>query len=79
MSILDRELVATVIGEPVRYVDGDGDRWRVTERDCRGVPGARGARCLVFMSECVFRRIWEYPAAWRTLPVAALITLSWQR
>ena len=79
MSISDREPPATVIGETVQYLDRDGARWRVSERDCRCVPGARATRCLVFMSECVFRRIWEYPAGWRTLPVAALIALSWQR
>jgi hypothetical protein len=79
MSTSDQDPRATVIGESVQYLDGDGERWRVTERDCRGVPGARGSRCLVFMSEFVSRRIWTYPAGWRTLPVAALIALSWQR
>jgi hypothetical protein len=71
--------LATVLGTAVEFTDADGESWRVTERDCRSVPGARGARCLVFMSDFVFRRVWKYPATWRTLSAAALTELSWRQ
>ena len=31
------------------------------------VPGSRGARCLVFSSADVVRRVWRYPPNWRVL------------
>jgi hypothetical protein len=71
--------LAPVLGVAIDFADAVGEVWRVTERDCRGVPGARGARCLVFMSESVFRRVWKYPADWRALAAAALEELSWRR
>jgi hypothetical protein len=71
--------LAPVLGVAIDFADAAGEFWRVTERDCRSVPGARGARCLVFMSESVFRRVWSYPADWRALAAAALEELSWRR
>jgi hypothetical protein len=73
------ETPATVLGASLHFVDADGTSWRITERDCRGVPGAHAARCLVFMSESVFRRIWEFPADWRSLSGDELALLSWRR
>jgi hypothetical protein len=55
----------------------DGVRWLVTEHSGDGVPGARGDRCLIFMSADMARRVWNYPPDWRTLPPAKLIALSW--
>jgi hypothetical protein len=79
MSTSPQEPVARVVGAIIDIVDVDGERWSVSERDCRDVPGARGARCLVFMSEYGFRRVWEFPPNWRTLSVAELMKLSWRR
>jgi len=47
--------------------------------DARAVPGAHGARCLVFSREDCIRRVWDYPADWRSLDGAALSALSWHR
>ena len=60
-------------------VAGDLREWWVVEVDARHVPGARGARCLLFSSASCIRRVWSYPANWRTLDDAALASLSWQR
>jgi hypothetical protein len=79
MSSSPHEPLAPVLGAAIEFADAAGEPWRVTERDCRGAPGARRARCLVFMSESVFRRVWSYPAEWRTLAAAALEELSWRR
>ena len=61
------------------YVDAEGVHWRVTERDARGDPGARGDHCLIFASSDAVRRVWDYPAAWRGLSSLALDALSWRR
>jgi hypothetical protein len=79
MSISQHPTLPMLVGAAVEFMDADGESWRVTERDCRDVPGARGARCLIFMSESVFRRVWVYPADWRTLSAAALEELSWRQ
>jgi hypothetical protein len=63
----------------MQSVDGAWLRWSVVEVDARAVPGAHGARCLVFTrAECI-RRVWDYPADWRTLDDAALAALSWNQ
>lgn len=67
---------------PVRFVQQRGDAcvyWTVVEVDARAVPGAHGARCLVFSREDCIRRVWDYPADWRSLDSAALSALSWHR
>lgn len=64
---------------PVEYLNDDRVIWRVTERDARGEPGARGDRCLVFACDSAVRRVWDYPAGWRELPAEELIALSWRR
>jgi hypothetical protein len=56
-------------------VDRDGIEWTVRE-----VPTpqswARASRCLVLSSrECV-RRIWSFPATWRSLDADALLRLG---
>ncbi len=63
----------------VAFTDAAGVRWRVTERDARGDPGARGDRCLVFASADAVRRVWDYSPDWRELPAATLAALSWRR
>jgi hypothetical protein len=67
---------------PLVFVQPTGDsflHWTVVEVDARGVPGARGASCLVFTRLDCIRRVWTYPADWRALDVDALIALSWGR
>jgi hypothetical protein len=63
----------------VQEVDGGWLHWSVVEVDARAVPGAHGARCLVFSRPDCIRRVWEYPAHWRTLDAAGLAALSWHR
>jgi hypothetical protein len=68
----DRDLPREGIpGDPA----GQGT-WRVRELDARGRPGAQGPRCLVFEHHEIVRRVWQYPATWVTLPVAALLRLA---
>ena len=65
--------------EPVRYFRaGDCCEWRVREMETPTQPWARGPRCLVFESDAFARRVWRYPAHWRTLSDAALEALSWR-
>lgn len=65
--------------EPVRYFRaGDCCEWRVREMETSTQPWARGPRCLVFESDAFARRVWRYPAHWRTLSDAALEALSWK-
>jgi len=61
------------------FADNDDVLWTVTERDGLGVPGSRGARCLIFQSPEAVRRVWAYPAGWRDLLTPSLIALSWSR
>lgn len=79
MSELADGRPATVIGAMHAFVDDAGVTWRVTEHDGRDVPGARGPRYLRFTSDYTVRRIWEYPADWRSLPPKALAEVSWGR
>jgi hypothetical protein len=62
-----------------QQVDGAWLSWSVVEVDAREVPGAHGARCLVFTRHDCIRRVWDYPADWRTLDDAALAALSWHQ
>ncbi len=47
----------------------------MAEIDTRATPGSKGPRCLVFDSDAVVRRIWQYPENWRELSDAALASL----
>jgi hypothetical protein len=58
------------------FVDAEGRLWRVHEVPADRVPGARGSHCLIFSTTDTLRRIWSYPADWRTLPDSALAVLS---
>lgn len=57
-------------------MDPAPETWTVRELDAHGMPGARGARCLVFETAGCVRRVWNYPAAWATLPASALVRLA---
>jgi len=62
----------------VSFLDSNGVWWCVSERPCQ-MSGAPDRQCLVFMSETVARRIFNFPADWRTFTPAQFETLSWQR
>lgn len=79
MSANHDEPLASVLGAAIHFIDAEGMRWQVTERDCRTVPGAPGPRCLVFMTDGVLRRVWDYPDEWRALSGDGLSALSWRR
>jgi hypothetical protein len=63
--------------QPIRTVwDAEAGReWRVWATDCRGVPGARSALCLIFDCGTTVRRVWAPPDDWRALPDDALLAL----
>ena len=61
------------------FIDRDFVLWRVVERDASADPGSHGRWCLIFSSADAARRVWEYPANWRTLTSTELAALSWGR
>lgn len=63
----------------VEFVDPAYVQWRVSERDARRDPGARGDMCLIFACSGMVRRVWDYPADWRSLSATALLALSLRR
>lgn len=67
---------------PLEFVQQRADEWvpwSVVEVDAAAVPGARASRCLLFSRPECIRRVWDYPADWRTLDDDALTALSWHR
>ena len=62
-----------------QFVDDAWLYWSVQEVDARAVPGALGARCLVFTRADCIRRVWDYPPDWRTRDATELAALSWRR
>jgi hypothetical protein len=63
----------------IQELDEEWLHWTVVEVGADGVPGALGARCLVFSRQGCIRRVWNYPLNWRALDAAGLAALSWQR
>lgn len=61
------------------YLDEGGVEWQVSEADGTTVPASRGARCLIFRSSQVIRRVWNYPERWCDLAADELIRVSWNR
>jgi len=60
---------------PLMFVDRAGVEWTVREL-ATPQAWARAPRCLVMSSrECV-RRVWSYPAQWRSLDPDALLRLG---
>lgn len=54
------------------------ERWAVFETSAAGVPGARGrTECLIFVTELIVRRVWDYPENWFLLGNDDLAALSW--
>jgi hypothetical protein len=68
---------ASLAQAPIQFRDTRGRQWTVFERPCKGVPGRKADRCLVFECGEVVRRLWRYPDNWRTLDAEALEKLSW--
>jgi hypothetical protein len=55
-------------------MDGEGTEWVVNEVETPQ-PWARGARCLIFGSASIVRRVWSYPADWARLSSRELLKL----
>jgi len=53
--------------------DEEGRLWRVRELQFADAPPS-----LIFESETGFRRVREYPAAWRSLSDEELFNVSWR-
>ena len=56
----------------MRVLIHEGVEWHVREVDAGSIPGSRSPRCLIFDSEGIVRRVWEYPDAWTELSDDAL-------
>jgi len=63
---------------PRTFRDAAGCTWSAHEVAAGAVPWAHGPRCLLFGSETVVRRVWDYPPDWRALSDAELEALSWR-
>jgi hypothetical protein len=62
---------------PRRFLDTAHRLWSVRECRCDGrIPGARGSSCLVFETDGVTRRVWQYPEHWQQLTNAELEHVS---
>lgn len=76
MSFFEQEAAAPLTRV---FMDPDGNEWQVTEEDGTLVPATRGRRCLIFRSNQVIRRVWNYPTTWADLGTPDLIRVSWNR
>jgi len=56
-------------------VDQLGREWHVYERGSSAQSPLPGCRSLVFDTEGIVRRLWQYPAGWIDLPDEALLGL----
>ena len=64
--------------QPGRRVVTDpatGRTWQIWEADTARIPGARGARCLIFDAQDVIRRVWLVPDDWRAMTDEGLLRL----
>lgn len=61
------------------FDDSEGVTWEVVEVSGEDAPGAQGDRCLLFLSAEAARRVWQFPADWRSLSARELEALSWSR
>ena len=64
---------------PRTFHDILGRLWEVREEHAPSIPNPPAARCLVFDCGIITRRVWEYPADWRSLPDADLERVSRRR
>jgi len=55
-------------------MDAQGNEWTVHEVETPQA-WAHGARCLIFSSSAVVRRVWSYPTSWARLSSRDLLAL----
>ena len=55
-------------------IDAQGNEWMVREVDTPQ-SWAHGARCLIFSSPSIVRRVWRYPEGWARLSSPELLAL----
>jgi hypothetical protein len=58
------------------YRDEHGGVWLVREREIGPTREGLARRSLIFETDCVIRRVYEYPPDWHVLPDADLRRLS---
>ncbi len=56
-------------------IDALGREWHVYERSEAADAPVPGRQSLVFDTDGIVRRLWQYPQGWRDLPDAALLGL----
>ena len=59
----------------IRRIYADGIEWEIYEQDTTRTPGATHSSSLIFSSQDLVRRLWQYPANWLQLSDRALLTL----
>lgn len=70
------ETMSSLPPDPVHFVAPDYTNWTVHEIHD---PHTASGHSLIFVSPSGFRRVRDYPAAWRELSAQELWALSWQR
>ena len=55
--------------------DALGREWHVYERKSAAESSSPGKGSLIFDTEGIVRRLWQYPRTWRELPDDALLGL----
>ena len=61
------------------FNDSEGRGWVVRERDVGRTADGMPRRSLIFETDGVLRRVYDYPRDWRSLSDAMLERLSWGR
>jgi hypothetical protein len=59
----------------VRRIYADGVEWEIYEQDTTRTPGATHSSSLIFSSQDLVRRLWQYPENWVELSDGELLTL----
>lgn len=75
----DRPGAAEPADPPRTFHDILGRVWEVREERAPPIPNPPAPHCLVFDCGIITRRVWEYPANWRSLPDADLERVSRRR
>lgn len=73
----NRTDAATGSRPPRSFVDADGVRWQVYERQVNDYDRRSGIS-LIFASEGAVRRVRNFPADWDTLSDQDLLAVSWK-
>ena len=59
----------------IRRIFADGIEWEIYEQDATRVPGATHSSSLIFSSQDLVRRLWQYPENWPQLNDRELLAL----